>query len=816
MNDLLNTIFNLRGMGFGDPGVELSLARPLPAWGWFIALLVAAAIAAWGYARIDGPRSTRLALAALRALILLALLVLFTGPQLVRPNERTEPDWAIVLVDRSASMTVPDGQLPGSARATREEQLRDALNEAAPAWVRLAATRRTLWMGFDAAAFDLKTDTTAQPTLDAPAGRRTSLATALDQALARVAARPVSGVIVLTDGRSIDEPSKAAIKRLQTEQIPVLVLPLGSPEPIADLAIAQTTAPQLAFRGDTIPIQVDLERSGPATASGTLELIDKQTGLVLDRKPLPPPDQWAEGKSQLTLTHKAPPSPDSAQEPPSVTAQSFVVRLVPGQADLLDANNQSELAIELVSRPLRVAYFDGYPRWEQRYVKNLLLRERSIRSANLLLAANRQYLQEGDVLVEALPRTTEDWAQFDVIILGDLPGTLFSKDQLDALREHVSTRGAGLLWIAGPAATPAAWRDTPLADLLPFTLTPSETDATPPVAPWPEPVLLAPTPAAERFNLFQLADPILDSDQPSPSLSTWPPALADPASGWSLLRYAQRIDPAAVKPTAEVLARFIPATAVPSTTSEPATTSAAVLTMRYGAGRVMYVATDEIWRWRYARGETLPERFWLPLIRLQGRDALARTAKGATLDVSPRRPQIDQPVTITVRLHDQALVDNAPARLNARVRPLDPADPRAAAPVDLTLQPDSSTSRAARSYTTTWTPTEPGKVRLDITDALLAAQNLAADIDITVADDELRAPETDHPLLQRFVAAAGTGSATLTTADLATLDTRLPRRQVTIAATPDIRTLWDTAPALTLLLLLLALEWIGRRLIKLA
>lgn len=72
----------------------------------------------------------------------------------------------------------------------------------------------------------------------------------------------------------------------------------------------------------------------------------------------------------------------------------------------------------------------------------------------------------------------------------------------------------------------------------------------------------------------------------------------------------QRIDPSSVKPTAEILAdarRRFPA-------GGSAATSAAVLTMRFGAGRVAYVATDETWRWRYGRGESYQERFWLPLI----------------------------------------------------------------------------------------------------------------------------------------------------------------------------------------------------------
>lgn len=827
VNDLLNTIFGLSGMGFGDPGVEFALARPIPAWGWLLAVILAAALAWYSYWRQDGPRGGRIALGTVRALLLLALLLIFTGPQLVRPNERVEPDWIVVLVDRSASMAIPDAPGPGGSRVTRQAQLEAALRQASPDLARLASERRVLWLGFDAAAYDLPgAEEPGSPLpvrLSAPEGRRTSLGAAVEQALSRVAARPVSGVVVMSDGRSLDEPSRASVRRLQAEQIPVLVLPLGSPEPVTDLAIAGIDAPALAFANDTIPVTVDVDRlgaAGQAPPRGAVQLVDRQTGAVLDEQPLPEdPAAWATGRARVSLSTKPTGVGGESGGAPTGATQSraWVVRLVPGQADLIEANNQAETSIDVVDRQLRVLLLDGYPRWEFRYLKNLLLRERSIRSSTLLLAANRQYLQEGDVLLDTLPRSAEDWARFDVVIMGDLPGALFSRDQLEQLREHVALRGGGLLWIGGPSSTPGAWRDTPLADLLPFALTPTESPGAgslSSIQPWAEPVLMRPAPAATRLNVLQLAD----AAQSPGTLPGWPAALTDPTLAWVRLFYAQRIDPTSLKPAAEVLAEFLPlseAAAPQSASSTPA-----VLTMRYGAGRVMYVATDEIWRWRFGRGETLTERFWLPLIRLQGRDALARTARSAALEVAPRRPQVDQPVSVLVRLQDQSLVDRAPPRLVVRVRPLDPSTAATASAVDLTLAPDAARRPGergvARGFQTTWTPDQPGKYRLEAVDPFLAGAALAIEVDVAVPDDELRRPETDHPLLARLVSLGGPGSRTLVPDDLPRLGELLPRREIRIATTPDVQMLWDRPVVLALLLTLLALEWAGRRLIKLS
>jgi hypothetical protein len=131
----------------------------------------------------------------------------------------------------------------------------------------------------------------------------------------------------------------------------------------------------------------------------------------------------------------------------------------------------------------------------------------------------------------------------------------------------------------------------------------------------------------------------------------------------------------------------------------------------------------------------------------------------------------------------------------------------------LTLAPEESTGRGPRIYATTWVPTEPGKYKVDVADALLASANLSADLEVTLPDDELRHPETDHPLLQRL--AQETQGQVLSISRLGEVPALLPRREVHIAGTPDIETLWDKPIVLILLLLILTMEWVGRRLIKL-
>ncbi|MBM4107235.1 MAG: hypothetical protein FJ255_00210 [Phycisphaerae bacterium] len=783
MRSILFKVFALGRFSPDDPHVRFAFAWPIPAWGWLLIALAAALVAAWSYWRLDGSRWARAVLASLRALAILLLVALLAGPELVRQEERTERDWVVVLVDRSASMQVGDGP----DRDTRDEQARRILGATGPMWRDLARERNVLWLGFDHGAYDLKASATGAPVeLAPPEGMRTDLAQALEQALRRVAARPVAGIVVLSDGRTAQPIARGTLKRLQADRVPVFVVPLGSPDPPFDRAVRTVEAPSAAFTGDVVPVTVTVERTGPERGSGArVELLD-EGGRVLDERPLAD-DPSSEGArtDRVTLTAR----------PDKPGPQTWSVRLAAPEPDLSADNDLKVFSIELVDRPIRVAYLDGYPRWEYRYLKNLLVREGTLRSAVLLLAPDRRFIQEGTDPIVALPRSAEEWAAFDVVIMGDLRPSQLSPEQLEALKQAVATRGTGLLWVGGPQSTPMRWGPTPLADLLPMTLDDTESGLSG-VRPWPVPVLVRPTPAAERLALMRLGGP----DSPG-----WPEVLADPTMGWTLLRWAQRIDPAVIKPAVETLA----VASAPSAGEAPI-----VLAMRYGAGRVVYVGTDEIWRWRYGQGETLPERFYLPLVRLLARESIGRLGRPALLETSPRLAVVDQPVRVTVTLLDQALLRAAPRNVSVRVAPAQ-ASRSGPSAVDLTLVPLAGAGPAV--FEASFIPSEPGRYTLAAIDALLADLNLSADLDVSPPDDERRFAHADHALLAGL--ADQTQGRVLAEAEVALLGQAdaglVPIRHLRLLGAPEVETLWDRPIVLAALVLLLSAEWAGRRLIKL-
>jgi len=788
MTDIATWLFGLEGLSFGDEGVQVGFARPIAGWAWLLIILGAAVLAGWSYRHLTGDRVKRAALAGVRASLLLLIVLVISGPQLVKPNERVEQDWVLVLVDRSASMTIADVDGGAAERLSREQQLSRAIERNWPAWTELSRDRTVLWLGFDSGAYDLSASE-AGVELGEPGGRRTAIGRALDEGLRRAAARPVSGVVVLSDGRSIDEPSRQALRRLQAERIPVVAVPLGSEEPLVDLALGASEAPVTAFLDDIVPVRVRIDRLGRGgdAPTGVVELIEKSTGRTLAETALP--DTWEDDSETVTLTAK----PGEAGE------SVWTIRIRPDTPDLIQENNTAEVTLELVDRPIRVAYFEGYPRWERHYLSTLLLRETSITSSALMLSTNKRYTQEGNREIAGVPRSPEEWAAFDVIVIGDVRPSLLGTEQMAQLREHVAVRGAGLLWIGGPGFTPSAWAETPLSDLLPMRIG-QLASGLPGVTRYSRPVTLTRTEEAEQLGVLDLGE--------SPEDAGWPEMISDPDTGWSKLYWAQRIEPTGVKPTSQVLATAREVKDFGQVEQTPA-----VLSMRYGAGRVIYVATDETWRWRYGRGEALYERFWLPLIRLQGRESLARSSKPAVLEISPRRAVVEQPVRIELRLLDQSLVDLRLQATSVRLRRTsDPEDPG----VELRLTPEGGIASrgVSQTFATTWLSSEPGTYSVESIEPLLSGLDLVGAFEVTLPDDELRQPETNHALLANL--ASETDGAIVNVNDVGALPDLIRRRERLISGTPDIATLWDRPIVLIVLVLLLTIEWVGRKLIQLA
>ena len=733
---------------------QWALQRSMPVWA-IVLLGAGLASAAWlSYVGLRGGRGARFTLGALRFGSLALVLLLLLGPSIEWPRERTERDVVHVLVDRSLSMRVRDERTQGGERRSRDEAAVEIADHAA--WKRLAASHDVAWHALGARATPL-----AAPTdLPAADARRTLIAASIEDALHQGGGRPVAAIVLVTDGRSQDAIDGETLRRLKASAAPVFAVALGDPSGMADRAIVEVEHATRAFPKDRVPVQVTVSTGDSQPVRVALR--EQGSGRVLDERTEAP---GADHRVRATLMGTRTEAGDANWE---------VVILPEGQ-DADAANDVRALRVNFVDRPLRVLYVDGWPRWEYRYLKNLLLREEGFESSVMLLSADRDFAQEGTAPIARLPATETEFAPFDVVVIGDVPGGFMDDARQRILREQVARRGAGVLWIGGERATPGSWRGTPLEDLLPFR-------GSLEVARWDEPVTMRPTPLANRLGLLELGD----------ASSGWPGDLGAGGAGWARLEWAQRIDARDLKPTVETWATAEPATPTAKSVAMPL-----VVSMRFGAGSVAYVGTDETWRWRHGRGETLPERFWIQIIRHLARGGLRGDSRRPALEVEPSTATVDQPVRVTL---DGGEVQGD--RVVVEARRADGAEV-----IEISLTPEGG-----GRFGSAWSPPREGEWSLRASpQAGVSADE--AHLQVRSEEPELVDASPDHAGLQRL--AEATGGRVVRASDLDSLDALVPVRSV-IVRQPLRWPLAQRWPLYALLGALLVAEWLGRRALRLS
>lgn len=804
----LDGLFGLdRSMSLSGEDTAIGWAYPLPGWVWLLIVTGALAIAHGSYTRMEGARWARFGLASFRTLLLIALAVLLAGPTVVRTDVTPEADWLLVMIDRSASMAFED-VVENDTVISRDEALRRALASQLELFgdEKLGETRNIVWFGYDREAYPIAPGgdsgiarASILGGLGDPSVQATNLRTAVDQVLQAAAGRTISGVLLFGDGQSPQRTGAAVIDKLVRQDIPVFSVPLGSAVPRLDLAVQRIDAPVSAFAGDLVPLTVTVNRQdlvpGEETAlpidpaNVIVRLIDNDTGDTVDQRTL---EETGFNRPVRLQARSA-----RAGEWNLRAEVSYQGRLLDAQSEIATKNNSRSVSIAMVDRPLKVLYIDRV-RWDYRFLVPMLKREASIDSSILLVDAERGFVQEGDTPLSRFPLTAEEIRPYDVIVIGDVHPRFFSDQQLSLIKEHVATGRAGLLWIGGERHTPNLFAGTDLELLLPMT-TPSAVGRLVPSVGFEVPI--EPTEVANELNLLRLS--LKRGDEVGTALPEWPSNLPP-------FRWAQ--DLGTLRPGARTLAH---ATGMVS----PATgdLSPLVVLYRFGGGEVIYVGTDETFRWRKVGGEVYFEQFWIQLMRKLGRTRLQQADDRARFVVSP--PAVDLGATQLVELiiEDPALIRSAPQQVRVEVLARGVTDEEALTPVgEIELRPagfqGDLDSGARATYQANWRSDLPGRFVLRVTEPLLEAIELEAPAEVRDPAQELARAATDHDRLIRL--ARGTGGAVIGLNNLAKLETLLPDRSRELTSETR-QPLTNTLLALLVLLSLLTLEWGLRRGLKL-
>jgi hypothetical protein len=768
---------------------------------WIVALVVLPlfALITWiGYSKESISRRMRVLLASLRMGAFLVLLLVLARPVRVEKREEVHPAEVIVLLDDSASMRRKDTY-------AGDPEMRKALAQMAGAepteMTRLELAQAAFTKSlqpmlakneYEARLFSFSENAAPLTGVDSLSGRGsgTHLGSALTQMLSTHRGRNVTDIIVLSDGRSnggIDLGNAA--QSASAAGIPVHTLVVGDTRPEKNAIVELVEAPTDALEGDELAVTVRVRARGAddlGAVQTVLEEIDTRGNPM--RVMAEEQVELSEDGDRVVLVAPALEAGLRSGE------RRFRISVAPLEGETMIDDNTVEFSVHVSAARMRVLYIEGYPRWEFRFLKEILRRSDSnIEFQCFLLTASPDFPQESSAgLPSLLSLPTSRQAlldNYDVIIMGDVNPYAISADPSEveeffaSVREFVKA-GGGILFQAGESFNPRQYQTTPLNDLLPVVVNNSDT-------------LSFEGDSAQEFkprlsNAAELHEVVRLHPDRETNRMLW----EDSVGG---LRGFFWYSPVAkAKPGTNTLLEH------PTDISTQSGKPYPLLVLgHYPQGRTMFMAFDSTWRWRFEFGNRYHEPFWRNAIRWLSLGRLKSGDRRFRLESSRTTYDLTDRITLEARVLDE---DFLPSQdLSQKILWAGPDNREHE--LDLGLSPD----RAGLYHGVLQVDT-PGLYRVWM---MAGGQRVSAtEFDVILPSRENNDPSPD-PLAMETLSERTKGKA-LDLAQVAKLVDELPgdeeRHQPVSSRLQDA---WDTWTTLIVALSLLALEWILRKRVEL-
>ena len=743
----------------------------------------AAAVLAWAFYRrkrdVLTPRSLRL-LAGLRTLAIAVVAVFMLQPVLRLTRAEAARTGVAVLVDTSASMSIKDA-VGDTSRLDAGLTLlsRDPYNLLA----RLGKDQRVRLFSFSSSAAELAdAGRLAQLRADGPS---TALGDALSDVVRQVGRESLSAVIVLSDGVSTrGEDAEEAARTLGVSVFPVaLGGRVGEKGLFHDLSIARVPQEMQATVDTTALVKVQIGHRGLARfAAGEreMEVRLEEEGAVLTARKVQLPAE--DGATEVDLEWV----------PKRVGLHSVRVSVPALPGETVVENNARTFTIEVTDPRIRVLIVEGVARSEYRFLRRVLESDPNLEVTSVIKVNRSKFLvqgvQAGVDLSRGLPARQEDYAKFDVVIMGDIGREEFAEVQLEYLKKFVDGGGALLAMGGYHAFGAGGYADSALADVLPVTMGGAldghvEKQFVPVLTPEG-----AAHPALQGCEDFFRTNPervALDGANRVTGLK--PGALA------LLVNEGERLG-----------TRPMPVLAVQS----------------YGSGRAMAMTADTTWKWKFqveAQGVESPYyRFWRQSARwLAGRKVQEEGADQLVTAWSPKAEyEAGTPVNLKARVRgrdgqpkDDAVVEvtisyPAPVTVTA-------ADGKETTETSATVRLDP-VPLSMGEYQAMWRPPAGGLYKAGAVGRDGAEELGTAHFEFVVgqATSEFERVDVDEGVLQAVAARTGGSFHTLATASR--IPQELQERRTMVVRRREM-SLWNTPWLFTIFLTCVTVEWLLRK-----
>lgn len=785
MGSLLSKLFGLDPNAFaGARWSDISIrwvGLPTAAEGgwWSLATLALVAFLLWHAVReyqregaVISAGVWRLLTALRLGALAVALAILFQPTLVIDRSERLKST-AWLLVDDSLSMGLEEqGAGSKGQGVSRLEQVKSLITRHS-SFAALAATHQLRLAAFSDGWRELATNDFAKLK---PQGAATSLANGLRQTIENSRGQPVAAVALVSDGQATDGETMAAAQFAAQRGVPVFTVGVGNPKAPRNIEVASLTANPVLFKDDEAVFTVRVLAR---------ELVGTTAKITLREDPNTPS---AAGRVVAEQTIKLPPNNQPLDvtlraQPQQLGTFTYSAGIVPLADELTDRDNSASFVARVIARKPRVLFIAGNAGKEYRYLKNHLTRDTTLSVSCWLQSADAAFNQEGDAPLTTLPKTEQELFGYDVILMLDADPREFDAAWAKLLARFVGDHGGGLAFIASNKFTTdflMASELRPIADLLPVQiereqLTVAEALSRVNQQDWPWLV----TAAGFENPVFQL-----DAD-PERNRRIW---AAMPGFYW-----AQPVR--ALKPGATALAVHSDPRRQTRQGPQPI-----VATQFYGPGRVLFVASDSTWRWRFG-GARAFEQFWSQAVRYLTQGRLLGGMKRLVLTTDRDEYSLGQRITVRAKVLDASYKPAAMEKFDARVKVA------SAGERDLRLDPVSG---ATGEFEGSLVAEQLGLCEITASVPGGTARDAVAlkTVRVTLPRLEFKDTRMNEPLLRQI--AATTGGEFLTLDRIAELPKLLPKREQ-LLVNEQTQDIWDTPLALCLFCGLLFTEWAIRK-----
>ena len=627
------------------------------------------------------------------------------------------------------------------------------------------------------------------------------------------------GLILLTDGQHNAGPSP--VKKagdLGKLGVPVYPVALGARKAPPDVAMLEVKAPANVFKDVDAAVEARFKVSGLPAQELIVELHQGEE----------PPAKEHVKRVQHDGTDRVYTVPFQVRMD-KIGTQALEVKVRPTlkeTKEINEENNNRTAVIRVANDRAKVLVVDGEARWEFHYLINALRRDRSMEPEAVVFVQPRvgqipeaALEKQGNPRI-ALPRAQEGkdaidpLLKYDCIVLGDVSPDQLTTDDRRRLEKYVADRGGTLVLLAGKRYLPLAFRpdeatgaDDPLLKMLPV----ERPRAVSPLKGFP----ITLTHEGRQTPFLQM------DSTPQASAQRW---AEFPRHYWGLVG-KPKPGAVALAYVAEDFRSPEEAEADKKDKDNLEKAQALVVRQNYGFGRVLLVGVDSTWRLRYKVGDVYHHRFWGQLVRWAASDKLL-PAGNRYVRFGSRDPVYRQgkEAAIVVRLEDEVppLPPGAVAAVRVFRRGADGKE-EAAALVEL-----RRSERQPRLLEGDVRDLPPGQYRIEpylpaLADKLKepgeggvpeGPEQRRDVFSVLPADGgEMVDLATNWTLLE---AVANAGKGEVVTPENAERLAELLTRRVETRERRDEEKLWQDAPLVWVLLgvflLLLTLEWAGRKL----